>query len=184
MPANGPGVRADTGVETEEMTARMVRVGGPVVMAVTMALAGCSQGTAVSGRESRAAAAAAAQKFQRAVLDEEWEDACEARTERLRAGTVAECVKETGTPLLLDYSDALISTGEPFEVEASGIHPAGVGLRVSVDIWPEAPGLQSHTAIRLVPAENGTWLVDQIVHLEDETKETDTQAVRAALQRR
>lgn len=166
------------------MAARMVRVAGVVMMAIAMPLAGCSSGDGVGSEEPRAAAVEAARSFQQAVLDREWKAACEARTELLRGGTVAECVEETTTPRLHDYPGARVSTGEPFDVDADGLHPAGVGLRLSVETSPGAAGPRWHTAMRLVPGDSGEWFVDQLVNLDDETMDTDTDAVRAALRRK
>ncbi|MFG2560088.1 hypothetical protein [Streptomyces sp. NPDC048496] len=76
-----------------------------------------------------------------------------------------------------------MSTGEALEVLALGQHPAGIGLRVTVETGTATLGMTIHTALRLVPGERGTWLVDQAVHL-DETKSTGSKAVRAALERK
>ncbi|WP_405618252.1 hypothetical protein [Streptomyces sp. NBC_00076] len=116
------------------------------------------------------------------MLDKEWKVACEARTERLRGGTVAACIKETDVPRFNKYPDARVITGEPFEMKAGGAHVAGVGLRVSVELDPTT-GLRIDSALRLVPGEDEDWLVDQAVNL-DESTGTDPDAVRAALQRR
>ncbi|WP_327710586.1 hypothetical protein OG912_20275 [Streptomyces sp. NBC_00464] len=74
-----------------------------------------------------------------------------------------------------------MSTSEAFEVPAFGPHPAGIGLRMTVDSKRLAMAI--HSALRLVPDERGTWLVDQAVNL-DETQGTDSKAVRTALERK
>ncbi|MFE7712495.1 hypothetical protein ACFU6I_43710 [Streptomyces sp. NPDC057486] len=76
-----------------------------------------------------------------------------------------------------------MSTGEAVEVSAFGPHPAGIGLRVTVETGTAANDMTIHTALRLVPGERGTWLVDQAVNL-FETNSTDSKAVRAALKRK
>lgn len=170
------------------MAARVGPTAGVLVMAVTLLLAGCDGTGGGGGSKERAAAAIeAARAFQQASVDQDWEAACEARTERLRqswgADTIAECVEITGTPRLGDYSDARVSTGEAVEVSAFGPHPAGFGLRVTLETGTAALGRTSHTALRLVPGEQGAWLVDQAVNLVD-TEGTDTEAVRSALERK
>ncbi|MFE2088447.1 hypothetical protein [Streptomyces sp. NPDC059460] len=159
-------------------------------MAVTLPLAGCSgdDGTGGGGSKERAAAAIeAARAYQQASLDQDWETACEARTERLRqswgADTIADCVEITSTPRLHDHQDARVSIGEAVEVLAFDPHPAGIGLGVTVETGTAELGMTIHTALRLVPGERGTWLVDQAVNL-GETNSTDSKAVRAALKRK
>lgn len=169
------------------MAARMGRFAGVLVMAVTLPLAGCDGDDDTGGgksKESTAAAIEAARAYQQASVDQDWKAACEARTERLRrswgADTVAECIEITGTPRLRNHSDARVSTGEAVGVEEFGPHPAGIGLRVTVDA---GAGMTVDTALRLVPGERGTWLVDQAVNLA-EPKSPDGEAVRAALGRK
>ncbi|MFF1837976.1 hypothetical protein ACFVXE_27755 [Streptomyces sp. NPDC058231] len=178
-------------------------------MAIALPLAGCDNhhgaGTATStagatstastggggggggSKENAAAAVEAARAYQQASVDKDWEAACEARTERLRqslgADTIAECIEITRAPRLRDYPDARVSTGKPVEVSAFGPHPAGIGLRVTVELGKAAPGMTMDTALRLVPGERGTWLVDQAVNLV-ETKSPNSKAVRAALRRK
>ncbi|WP_406505020.1 hypothetical protein [Streptomyces sp. NBC_01602] len=56
-------------------------------MAMTLPVAGCTDddGTGGGGSKERAAAAIeAARTYQQATVDQDWEAACEARTERLR----------------------------------------------------------------------------------------------------
>lgn len=173
------------------MAARFGRAAGVLVMAVTLPLAGCDgdDGTGGGGgsKERAAAATEAARAYQQASVDQDWEAACEARTERLRqslgADTIAECVEITGAPRLRDHPDARVSTGEAVEVLAFGPHPAGIGLRVTLESGTAALGMTIHTALRLVPGERGRWLVDQAVNLA-ETESTDSKAVRAALGRK
>ncbi|MFB6874741.1 hypothetical protein [Streptomyces sp. NPDC056323] len=169
------------------MTARTGRAAGVLVMALTLALAGCGgdgTGGGGGGEESEAAAIEGARAYQQASVDQDWKAACEARTERLRrswgANTVAECIEITRTPRLHDRSDARVSTGDVVDVEKFGPYPAGIGLRVTVD---DGAGMIVHTALRLVPGERGTWLVDQAVNL-PETETTGPEAVRTALRRK
>ncbi|MGX1133893.1 hypothetical protein RKD49_006083 [Streptomyces glaucescens] len=154
---------------------------------VTGAGAGAGAGGGGGRDKGTAVAIDAARAFQQASVDQDWEAACEARTEQLRrhmgADTVAECVEIVEAPRIRDYPDARVTTGEAVEVEAFGPHPAGIGLRVTFEAGTAAPGMIIHTALRLVPGEEGTWLVDQVVNL-DETMSTDTEAVRTALARK
>lgn len=173
------------------VAARVGRAAGVLVMAMALPLAGCDgdDGTGGGGGSKGRAAAAieAARAYQQASVDQDWEAACEARTERLRqswgANTIAECVEITGAPRLGDYSDARVSTGEAVEASAFSPHPAGIGLRVTLETGTEERGMTTHTALRLVPGEQGTWLIDQAVNLVD-TEGTDIEAVRAALGRK
>ncbi|MGF0171789.1 hypothetical protein ACQF36_15170 [Streptomyces sp. Marseille-Q5077] len=87
------------------------------------------------------------------------------------------------TPRLRDYPDTRVTTGKAVEVEVFGPHPAGIGLRVTLEAGTAAPGMIIHSALRLVPGERRAWLVDQAVNL-DESMGTDTKAVRAALARK
>lgn len=184
-----PGGPADQGEGDGYVAAQVRRAAGVLVMAVTLPLAGCdSDGHAGGGnKESVAAAIEAARTYQQATLDQDWKAACEARTERLRrswgANTVAECVEITDTPRLRNHSDARVSTGGAVEVDAFGPHPAGIGLRVTVETGTAAPGMSINTALRLVPGERGTWLVDQAVNL-TETDSPHGEAVRTALRRK
>ncbi|MFE6663354.1 hypothetical protein ACFVFH_07280 [Streptomyces sp. NPDC057697] len=169
------------------MAARTGRVAAMAVMVAVLPPAGCGDTGGGGGDEERAAAAtAAARAYQRASVDQDWEAACEGRTERLRrswgANTLAQCVEITGAPRLGAYSDARVSTGEAVEIPAFGPHPAGIGLRVTLETGTGKPGTL-HTALRLVPGERGTWLVDQAVALVDAGR-TDTEAVRSALARK
>ncbi|MGF0175899.1 hypothetical protein ACQF36_37135 [Streptomyces sp. Marseille-Q5077] len=160
-------------------------------MAMALPLAGCGVGNDTGsdggGKESTAAAIEAARAFQQASMDQDWEAACEARTERSRqrlgADAAAECVEITRTPRLRHYPNARVITGKAVEVEAFGPHSAGIGLRVTFEAGTAAPGVIIHSAVRLVPGERRAWLVDQAVDL-DETMGTDTKAVRAALARK
>ncbi|MGW1404670.1 hypothetical protein [Streptomyces sp. NPDC002403] len=172
------------------MAARVGRATAVLVVAVILPLAGCggADGTGSGGNEESAAAAIeAARAYQHASMDQDWKAACEARTERLRrswgAATIAECVEITSTPRLQDISDAQVSTGEAVEIGAFGPHPAGIGLRVTVEPGTAARGVSIDTALRLVPGERGTWLVDQAVNLAG-TESPDGEAVRAALRRK
>ena len=163
------------------MTARIVRIAGTLTTMVSVLLADC--GSNGSGSEDRRTATVeVARQYQQAMLDKEWKVACEMRTERLRGGTVAACIKETDVPRLNEYPDARVRTGEPFEIEASGAHEAGVGLRVSVSLDPTT-GLRIDSALRLVPGGAKVWLVDQAVNLDEFTRK-DQESVRAALRRR
>ncbi|MDV9201855.1 hypothetical protein [Streptomyces sp. Wh19] len=168
----------------------MGRATGMLVPAVTLSLAGCDSGDGTGGggnKESAAAAIEAARAYQQASMDQDRKAACEARTERLRrswgADTIAECVEITGTSRLQNHSDAQVSTGEAVEIEAFGPHPAGIGLRVTVEPGTAARGMSINTALRLVPGGRGTWLVDQAVNLA-ETESPDGEDVRAALRRK
>ncbi|MFI9630730.1 hypothetical protein [Streptomyces sp. NPDC052042] len=157
-------------------------------MAMALPLAGCGDTGGGGGSKERAAAAIeAARAYQQASVDQDWEAACEARTERLRQSwgtdTIAECVEITGAPRLGNNSDTRVSTGEAVEVSAFSPHPAGIGLRVTLETGTGELGMTTHTALRLVPGKQGTWLVDQAVNLVD-TEGTDAEAVRAALGRK
>ncbi|MGW1271498.1 hypothetical protein [Streptomyces sp. NPDC002491] len=169
------------------MAARIGRAAGVLVMGVALPVAGCDDSGGGGSEKPDAAAIKAARAFQQASVDQDWEAACEARTERLRksmgADSIAECVEITKTSRIRAYSDARVTTGETVKVEAFGPHPAGVGLWVTLDAGSAAPGMIAHTALRLVPGERGAWLVDQAVNL-DETMGTGTKAVRAALARK
>lgn len=67
------------------VAARVGPTAGVLVMAVTLLLAGCDGTGGGGGSKERAAAAIeAARAFQQASVDQDWEAACEARTERLR----------------------------------------------------------------------------------------------------
>ena len=169
------------------MAARVRCAAGVLVMAVTLPLTGCggSDGTASGGgsKERATAAIDAARAYQQAQLDHDWEAACEARTERLRRSwgmdTIAECVDVTAAPKPGDNRDARIRTSGAVEVSAFGPHPAGIGLGMTVD--SKRLAMAVHVALRLVPDEHGTWLVDQAVNL-DETKSATSKAVRTALE--
>ncbi|WP_328908181.1 hypothetical protein OG230_00890 [Streptomyces sp. NBC_00234] len=93
--------------------------------------------------------------------------------------SIAECVEATAAPKPGDNRDARVRTGEAVEVSAFGPHPAGIGLGMTVD--SKRLAMTVHVALRLVPDEHGTWLVDQAVNL-DETKSADSKAVRTALE--
>ncbi|MFE2019760.1 hypothetical protein ACFW9O_17165 [Streptomyces sp. NPDC059499] len=161
------------------MTARLVRTAALLTIMVAVPLAGCGDGGA-GGEERRASAAEAARRFQQAQLDKEWRVACEAMTQRLRRGTVAACVEERdSTPRIGSYPEARVTTGKPFDMEADGPHPAGVGMRVTLLLDP-ATGNRIDTALRLVPAEDGAWLVDQAANL-DASLGTGPDAARARL---
>ncbi|MFG3250695.1 hypothetical protein [Streptomyces sp. NPDC048187] len=133
-------------------------------------------------------------------MDRDWEAACGAGTERLLhnlgVDTVAECVETLDVPPLRTYSDVRVSLGEAIEVPSSGPHPAGIGLRATITRGQPDPS-SFHTALRMIPGDNGTWLVDQAAHLiavEDIDAEktdaerratadrTNSEAVRAALE--
>ncbi|MFI1223218.1 MULTISPECIES: hypothetical protein [unclassified Streptomyces] len=94
--------------------------------------------------------------------------------------SIAECVEVTTAPKPGDNSDARVSTSEAIEVPASGPHPAGIGVGMTVESKRAAMVVQ--VALRLVPDEHGTWLVDQAVNL-GETESADSKAVRTALER-
>ncbi|MGC0327390.1 hypothetical protein RKD23_000380 [Streptomyces sp. SAI-170] len=159
-------------------------------MAMAVSVAGCGgdddSGSDGGNKDSTTAAIEAARAFQQAQVDQDWEAACEARTERLRqsmgADTIAECVEITRAPRIRDYPDARVTTGKALEVEAFGPHPAGLALRVTFEAGTVAPGMVVNTALRLVPGDGSAWLVDQAVNL-DESMGTGAKAVRAALAR-
>ncbi|MER5744584.1 hypothetical protein [Streptomyces sp. NPDC002225] len=167
------------------MAARSRRAAGLLVAAAVLPLTGCggSSGDGAETTASTAAAVEAARAYQRASLHRDWRAVCEGMTERLRRGmdakTLDECVEIIGTPGIGDHRDARMSTGTAFDVEAFGDHPAGTGLRVTVD---EGPGRVAHTALRLVHGEAGAWLVDQAVNLPSPGG-TGPTAVRDALRR-
>ncbi|MFF3831939.1 hypothetical protein ACFYXX_14370 [Streptomyces sp. NPDC002458] len=94
--------------------------------------------------------------------------------------TIAECVEVTTAPKPGDNSDARVSISEAIEVPAFGPHRAGLGVGMTVDSKRVAMAMQ--VALRLVPDERGTWLVDQAINL-GETESTDPKAVRTALER-
>lgn len=160
------------------MTARLVRTAALLTLMVAVPLAGCG-GNSAGGDERRASAAEAARRYQQAQLDKEWKVACEAMTQRLRRGTVAACVEERDTPRIGSYPEARVTTGKPFDMEADGSHAAGVGVRVTLHLDP-ATGNRMDTALRLVPAEDGAWLVDQAANL-DASLGTGPDAARARL---
>ncbi|MCX4447972.1 hypothetical protein ACIOEZ_20570 [Streptomyces sp. NPDC087866] len=153
--------------------------GTVLVTAAVLATAGCGDDT---GKSRTAAATESARAYQQAQLDQDWETACEAITDRLRrswgAGTIDECVDIRDIPRISDTSNMRVTTGRPVDLPAYGSHPAGIGLRVS--FGPDGNGTYRNTAQRLVPGD-GTWLVDQSVNLTDGT---DTEAVREALTRK
>ncbi len=170
------------------MAARLVRAARVVAMAVTLPLSGCvatdDSANGGEGKERATAAIEAAWAYQQAQLDHDWEAACEATTERLRRSwemdTIAECVEVIAAPKPGDNSDTGVSTSEAVEVPAFGPHPAGIGVGTTVDSKRVAMVVQS--ALRLVPDERGTWLVDQAVRIV-ESGSADSKAVRAALER-
>ncbi|MFF4168074.1 hypothetical protein [Streptomyces sp. NPDC001741] len=94
--------------------------------------------------------------------------------------TIAECIEVTTAPKPGDNSDVRVSTSEAIEVPAFGPHPAGIGLGMTVGSGRSTWVTQ--VALRLVPDEHGTWLVDQVINL-IETDSTDTKAVRTELER-
>ncbi|MFF9580305.1 hypothetical protein ACF1BA_34350 [Streptomyces rubiginosohelvolus] len=160
-------------------------------MAVTLPLSGCvatvdSAGSG-EGKERATAAIEAARAYQQAQLDQDWEAACEAMTERLRRSqgmdTMAECVEVITAPKPRDNSDARVRTSEVIEVPALGPHPAGIGVGVGVIVDSRRPPLVVQTALRLVPDERGTWLVDQMANI-FESEIADSKAVRAELAER
>ncbi len=168
------------------MAARGGRAVGLLVMAAILAVGGCEgdSRTAVGVSSEQAAdVKEVARDYQQASVDQDYEAACEARTKRLLrswdADTIAECVEITSAPRIGDYRDARVSTGEPIKLPAFGPHSSGIGLRVTVR--STLGGLVKHTALRLVPGERDSWLVDQMANLVDET---DTGAVQAALEGR
>ncbi|MEV8453663.1 hypothetical protein AB0467_13305 [Streptomyces sp. NPDC052095] len=162
------------------------RAAGLLVAAAVLPLTGCggSTGDGAEESESTAAAVKAARAYQRASLDQDWRAVCEGMTERLRrridAKTLDACVETISAPGISDHRDARMSTGTAFDIEAFGKHPAGIGLRVTVD---DGPGRVAHTALRLVPGKAGAWLVDQAVNLPD-PESTGPTAVREALRRK
>ncbi|WP_406395796.1 hypothetical protein [Streptomyces sp. NBC_00887] len=160
------------------MTARLVRTAGLLTVMVAVPLAGCG-GHGAGGEERRASAVEAARRYQQAQLDKEWKVACEAVTQRLRRGTVAACVEERNIPSIGSYPEARVTTGKPFDMEADGPHAAGVGVRVTLYLDP-ATGNRIDTALRLVPGEDGAWLVDQAANL-DASLGTGPDAARARL---
>ncbi|MFE4961033.1 hypothetical protein ACFRCW_45850 [Streptomyces sp. NPDC056653] len=114
----------------------------------------------------------------------------------LEADSVAKCIEIYGVPPLRTHSDVQVSIGEAVEVPSFGPHPAGIGLRTPVKHGQPSP-INIYSALRLVPGDQGTWLVDQAVHLTVEdtgaestdaelrmiAERTDTEALRAALER-
>ncbi|MGW1179730.1 hypothetical protein ACWD7Y_01600 [Streptomyces drozdowiczii] len=169
------------------MGVRGARAAGAVlVLAAVLPAAGCGgDGDAGdSGKDRTTAAVEAARAYQQAQLDMDWEAACEAITDRLRrhdweADTIAECVAVRGVPRINDAPGARVTTGKPIDLPAYGPHPAGIGLRAS--LGPIGNGVTINTAHRVVPGEDGTWLIDQSVNLPEGT---DTEAVRKALTRK
>ncbi|GAA4984590.1 hypothetical protein GCM10023257_24500 [Streptomyces hyderabadensis] len=183
------------------VAARIRRAAGVGLLAAILPLSGCDDTDGIDA-EDRAAAIKAARSYEQAQVDRDWEAACEAGTKRLLhslgADTVAECIEIYDVPPLRTYSDVRVSIGEVIEIPSFGRHPAGIGLRATVERGQPDPH-SSHTALRLVPGDEGTWLVDQAAHLiavEDSDTEgtdaerrmiaerTDMEAVRAALERK
>ncbi|MGW1318553.1 hypothetical protein [Streptomyces sp. NPDC002426] len=160
-------------------------------MAVTLPLSGCvatdDSAGGGEGKERATAAIEAARAYQQAQLDHDWEAACEAMTERVRRSwgmdTIAECVEVITAPKPRDNSDTRVRTSEAIEVPALGPHPAGIGVGVGVIVDSRRPPLVVQSALRLVPNEHGTWLVDQAVNI-FESESADSKAVRAALAER
>jgi hypothetical protein len=150
---------------------------------LALALAGCSTPTAVGapgdGQTQMKAAAEAARAYQQANVDRDYEAVCRAMTGDQRRGwDIAECAETIAVPYRHRVNpDARVSTADAVEVEAHGRHPAGIGVRVTTDAGRVAP---HHMALRLVQDEQGVWLVDQNVYLEEST---GPKAVRAALSR-
>lgn len=165
------------------MGVRGARAAGAVLVVAAILPAAWFGGDGDAGEDRTTAAVEAARAYQQAQLDMDWEAACEAITDRARrrdweADTIAECVAVRGIPRMNDGSGARVTTGEPIDLPASGVHPAGIGLRVS--LGPIGNGVTIDTAHRVVPGEDGTWLIDQSVNLPEAT---DTEAVRKALTR-
>jgi hypothetical protein len=150
-----------------------------------LVLTGCSTPTTAGaqgdGQAQLKAAAQAARAYQQASVDGDYEAVCRASTEGMRQHVgrkdVAECAKFIAVPYRHRINpDARVSTADAVEVEPHGRHPAGIGVRVTTEA-----GLAPHQmALRLVQDEQGVWLVDQNVYLEEST---GTKAVRAALSR-
>ncbi len=153
------------------MTTR-TRTAAVLAPAAVLLLAGCGSHNDTeppAGDDRMQQAAQAAADYQEAYLAEDWQAVCEARTERWRRGTVAECVERTET-----YPDdeatetGPATTGEPLEVAAAGEHPAGLGVLVSYEVRHNSGNHTSHDALRLVE-EDGQWRVDQSEDVEDGT---------------
>lgn len=181
------------------MAARIRRAAGMCLLAAILPLSGCDDTDGIDTRD-RAAAIEAARSFEQAYVDRDFEAACEAGTKRLLhslgADIVAECIEIYDVPPRRTYSYSRVSIGEALEVPSFGRHPAGIGLRATIERGQPDP-FSYHTALRLVPGANGTWLVDQAAHLiavDDSDAEgtdaerrtladrTDAKAVRAALE--
>ncbi|WP_405387119.1 hypothetical protein OG596_04490 [Streptomyces sp. NBC_01102] len=136
------------------MMVRTVHVAGVLLSALLVSLVG-SDSAGVAAEARMTAAAGAARNYQQAMLEKDWKTICEARTELLRGGSVADCLDGTEGLGLDDYGHLRISIGSVFEVEAAGPHPAGVGLRISLH------EVDMHYAVRVVPGDGSIWLIDQ-----------------------
>lgn len=156
------------------MMVRTVHVAGVLLSALLVSLVG-SDSAGVAAEARMTAAAGAARKYQQAMLDKDWKTICGARTELLRGGGVAECLDRAEGLGLDDHGHLRTSIGSVFEVEAAGPHPAGVGLRLPLH------EVDTHYAVRLVPGDGSTWLIDQSFLL-DTSVGAGVEAIREGLQ--
>lgn len=148
-----------------------------VLAAAVVLLSGCSSDSDDRMEE----AAVAARTYQEAVLAEDWPTACELKTDRMRGGeTIAECAERSENFPERRATPGEVTTGEPFEIEAVGEYPAGVGVGVSYDYTSGESSGTVHNAVRVVEDDEGTWRVDQATDLDGEPSQD---AVRDALSR-
>jgi hypothetical protein len=151
---------------------------------LALAPAGCApaaDGAHGDAQTQAKAAAQAARAYQQANVDRDYEAVCRATTEALRRDVgrkdIAGCAEFIAVPYRHRIDpDARVTTADAVEVEAHGRHPAGIGIRVTTD----AGLAPHHMALRLVQDEQGAWLVDQNVYLQESA---GTKAVRTALSR-
>ncbi|MCX5200725.1 hypothetical protein OG897_04495 [Streptomyces sp. NBC_00237] len=128
--------------------------------------------TGCGGPATSDAAAENARKSQQATLDRDWRTACALQTEAARERdvkgpdrSVDACAKDRAAQFgTQGPRDGRITLGTPVAVGATGSHPAGMGVRVTV----EANGMTAHSAYRMVQDDADAWLVDQTVNLVEE----------------
>ncbi|MFD6280883.1 hypothetical protein ACFWFI_35760 [Streptomyces sp. NPDC060209] len=161
------------------MNARIVRMAGLLTLLMAVPLAGCGD-SGVGDEERRASAVEAARRYTQASLDRRWKEVCESVTERLRKGTVAECIEMRDLPRVGDYMDARVAMGKPFDMEADGPYRAGVGVRATMHLDP-ATGNRIDTALRLILDGDDGWLIDQAANM-DASLGTGPEVARARLE--
>ncbi|MEW2374245.1 hypothetical protein AB0940_33560 [Streptomyces sp. NPDC006656] len=139
-----------------------------VALAVLAALAaGCSgttsgkNGTPSAAADPSAPAADRARAYMRAVVANDWVNACDLMAAARRAA----CHDRHPTPEPPDPSGPAIGPvlldRPPTRVPATSEHPAGWGVITTHTVtWPGKPARTSFTALRMTEA-GGTWWVEQ-----------------------